>query len=276
MIESINIVKFSVTELINFFTLERIIIMEYGLIGEKLGHSYSKIIHGKLASYEYSLIELDKKELDIFLREKNFKGVNVTIPYKTTVIPYLDSLDASARKIGAVNAIVNQNGRLIGYNTDYYGFLYTLEHHNIKIKDEKVIVLGNGGAAKAIITVLKDLKASEIIIVSRSLDNNTISYEECYKNHTDGKVIVNCTPVGMYPNIDSSPLNLENFNSCTHLIDLIYNPDQTKLLKEASQKGIYGVGGLEMLIAQAKVAAEYFLDTQIDNSKIQDIKKDIQ
>ncbi len=249
--------------------------MEYGLIGEKLGHSYSKVIHEKLADYEYNLIELDLNELDTFLRDKRFKGVNVTIPYKTTVIPYLDSLDDSARKIGAVNTVVNKNGKLKGYNTDYYGFLYTLDHHKVEIKGEKIIVLGNGGAAKAVIAALEDLHAGEIIIVSRSLGDNTISFEECYKNHTDGKVIINCTPVGMYPEIDVSPLKLENFNSCTHVIDLIYNPSQTKLLKEAKKKGIYAINGLEMLIAQAKVALEYFLNIKIDNSKIQLIKQEL-
>jgi len=250
-------------------------IMEYGLLGEKLGHSYSKIIHEKLANYEYNLIELSKDELDTFLKERNFKGVNVTIPYKTTVIPYLDELDDSARKIGAVNTIVNKAGKLKGYNTDYYGFIYTLDHHKVKVKDEKIIVIGNGGAAKAIIAALEALQAREIIVVGRTLRDRTISYEECYKNHTNGKVIVNCTPVGMYPNIDESPLNLENFSSCTHVVDLIYNPGETKLLKEAREKGIIGVNGLDMLIAQAKVAAEYFLDTKIDNSKIQTIKEEL-
>ena len=250
-------------------------IMEYGLIGEKLGHSYSKIIHERLADYKYNLIELDINELDTFLKEKKFKGVNVTIPYKTTVIPYLDSLDDSARKIGAVNTIVNNNGKLKGYNTDYYGFLYTLEHHKVSIKGEKIIVLGNGGSAKAIIAALEDLQAGQIIIVGRTLRDNTISFEECYKNHTDAKVIVNCTPVGMYPNLDESPLNLETFNSCSHVIDLIYNPAKTKLLTEAAKKGIYGVNGLDMLIAQAKVAAEYFLNININNSEIQKIKKEL-
>lgn len=247
--------------------------MEYGLIGEKLGHSFSKNIHEKLTNYKYDLVELNKNELDNFLKEKNFKGINVTIPYKTTVIPYLDFMDESAKKIGAVNTIVNKNNVLMGYNTDYHGFLYTLEHHKVNVKGKKVIVLGNGGASRAVIAVLRDLKAGEIIVVGRTLRDNSITFEECYKNHTDGEIIINTTPVGMYPKVDASPLELESFNSCSHVIDLIYNPSQTKLLIEANEKGIYGVNGLEMLIAQAKVAAENFLDIKIDSNKIQEIHK---
>lgn len=249
--------------------------MEYGLIGEKLGHSYSKPIHEKLADYEYKLIELNKDELDIFLKEKNFKGINVTIPYKNTVIPYLDEIDKSAKKLGAVNTIINKGNRLIGYNTDYDGFLYTLDHHKIHITGKKVIVLGNGGASKAVIAVLEDLNAREIVVVGRTLRGNTISFEECYSKHTDGQVIINCTPVGMFPKEDESPLDLSSFNSCTHVIDLIYNPSQTKLLGQASRQVIYTVNGLEMLIAQAKFAVEYFLDSKIDNSKIQEVHQEL-
>lgn len=234
--------------------------MEYGLIGEKLGHSFSKEIHEKLTNYKYDLVELDRKELDVFFKEKKFKGINVTIPYKTTVIPYLDYMDESAKKIGAVNTIVNKSNMLKGYNTDYHGFLYTLEHHKVNVKGKKVIVLGNGGASRAVIAVLKDLKAGEIITVGRTLRDNSISFEECYENHTDGEIIINTTPVGMYPKVDASPLELETFNSCTHVIDLIYNPSQTKLLREANKKDIYEINGLEMLIAQAKVSSKYFLD----------------
>lgn len=247
--------------------------MKYGLIGEKLGHSFSKEIHEEMNNYKYDLIELDKNELDAFLKEKNFKGINVTIPYKTTVIPYLDFLDENAKKIGAVNTIVNKNNLLKGYNTDYDGFLYTLEHHKVNIEGKKVIVLGNGGASRAVIAVLKDLKAGEIITVGRTLRDDSISFEECYENHTDGEIIINTTPVGMYPGVDASPLELKTFNSCSHVIDLIYNPLETKLLRQAKEKDFYIINGLEMLVAQAKVAAEYFLDTKIDNSKIQEIYK---
>lgn len=267
----LNLSFFIIEYLLIIIFFEGSYIMEYGLIGEKLGHSFSKPIHEMLADYQYNLIELNKDQLDDFLRDKNFKGINVTIPYKSAVIPHLDYLDKSAKEIGAVNTIVNKNNKLSGYNTDYYGFLYTLEHHDIDIEGQKIIVLGNGGAAKAVTTVLEDLNAGEIVIVGRTIRSNTISFEDCYKNHTDGKIIVNCTPLGMYPNVDESPLDLESFRSCNHVIDLIYNPIQTRLLKQAKDKGIYPINGLEMLIAQAKVAAEYFLDTNIDNHKIQEI-----
>ncbi len=249
--------------------------MKYGLIGEKLGHSFSKLIHEKIWDYKYDLLELTRDELDSFLEERDFKGVNVTIPYKSEVISYLDEIDESADKIGAVNTIVNKKGKLLGYNTDYYGFIYTLNKHNVGIEGEKVIVLGNGGAAKAVITGLEDLKAGEIVVVGRTLRANTISFEDCYKDHTDAKVIVNATPVGMYPEINASPLNLESFADCSHVIDLIYNPLETKLLNQTSQMGMVSINGLEMLIAQAKVAAEYFLDTSIDNSVIDKIYKEI-
>ena len=249
--------------------------MKYGLIGEKLGHSYSKVIHERIVDKEYHLIELSLNELDVFLKERNFKGVNVTIPYKNTVMTYLDEIDDSARKIGAVNTIVNDGDKLIGYNTDYHGFLYTLENHNISVKGEKVIVLGNGGASKAVIAVLEDLGAEEISVVARTQRGDSISFEECYKNHTDGKIIINSTPVGMYPKVDASPLNLETFKSCRYLVDLIYNPSETMIMKQARIQGIYTVNGLEMLVAQAKFAAEYFHNIKIDNSIIKKVHEEL-
>lgn len=250
--------------------------MEYGLIGEKLGHSFSKTIHERLASYEYNLIELNPDEIERFFIKRNFKGINVTIPYKSLVIPFLDSIDESAKKIGAVNTIVNDKNKLRGYNTDYYGFLYTLEHNKIDVKNKKVIILGNGGASKAVIAVLDHLQAGEIIIVGRTLRDKTISFEECYDKHLDGEIIINTTPVGMYPATEASPINLEKFNSCSHVVDLIYNPLQTKFLDQANTLGIKGVNGLEMLIAQAKVAAQYFLDSYIKDDKIEAIYKELQ
>jgi shikimate dehydrogenase len=249
--------------------------MEYGLIGEKLGHSFSKPIHEKLADYKYQLFELDKNELDEFLKNKDFKGINVTIPYKTMVIPYLDYIDESASKIGAVNTIVNRGGKLSGYNTDYYGFLYTLLHNNVNVVDKKILVIGNGGASKAVIAVLDHLKAKEIIVVGRTLRENTISFEECYEKHINCEIIINTTPVGMYPNTNATPLDLDKFRLCTDAVDLIYNPLQTTFLKDAKEHGIKGVNGLEMLIAQAKVAAEYFLDKKIDEERIQEIYEEM-
>lgn len=245
--------------------------MEYGLIGEKLGHSYSKIIHEKLADYTYDLCPLSRDEFKPFMEKREFKAINVTIPYKCDVIPYLDELDEHATAIGAVNTIVHKNGKLIGHNTDFSGFLYTIEHHNISIRNKKVLVIGNGGASKAVIAVLKKLEAKEIVIVKVNKAEGTITYEECYANHTDVQVIVNTSPVGMFPNIDATPIDLPVFHCCEAVLDIIYNPLKTKLMLQAEELGIPAVNGLEMLISQAKYAVEFFLDQTISNDCIESI-----
>lgn len=173
--------------------------MRYGLIGEKLGHSFSKIIHEKLADYTYDLIPLSLEELDVFMREKEFSAINVTIPYKETVIPYLDEVDPKAAKMGAVNTVVQRNGKLFGYNTDYFGFRYMLEHNHIQIAGKKVLVLGRGGASKAVIAVLEDMGAAEIHTIYYKIAEDSISYETCYALHTDAQVIVNTTACGHVP-----------------------------------------------------------------------------
>lgn len=249
--------------------------MQYGLIGEKLGHSYSKLIHEKLADYTYDLCPLSQEELPEFMKEKNFLAINVTIPYKKAVIPYLDELDENAGAIGAVNTIVNKNGRLIGHNTDFSGFHYMIMHNNIAVQGKKVLVLGSGGAAQAVIAVLKKLEAKEILVVSRRPGEGVVTYEECSRSHTDAQVIVNTTPVGMYPNTDASPLSLIPFALCEAVLDIIYNPGETKLTKEATSLGIQSVTGLTMLVAQALYACEFFLDTTLDKAKIDEISKEI-
>ena len=243
----------------------------YGLLGEHLSHSYSKQIHEALADYTYDLIELTKEEVKKFMTAKNFSAVNVTIPYKTEVIPYLDVLDDRAKKIGAVNTVVNRNGILTGYNTDYYGFLYTLQKNNIKITGEKVLVLGNGGAAKAVLAVLSALNAKEIIIVKRTSGDGVCSYEEAYALHSDATVLINTSPVGMYPKIDDTPTPLTAFANLTAVVDIIYNPEVTKLLAEAKNRGLIAVNGLEMLVAQAFYAVQYFLDRKLPEEKIEEV-----
>lgn len=250
--------------------------MRYGLIGERLGHSFSKIIHEKLADYSYDLIPLSKEEFKRFMEEKPFDAINVTIPYKCDVIPYLSKIDDSAKAIGAVNAIVNTNGILTGYNTDYSGFLYTLNKHNISITGEKVLVLGYGGASKAVLAVLKDLNAGNIVIANRSQKEGVITYEEAIKFHTDATVIINTTPVGMYPNVDASPIDLTPFTTLSAVVDIIYNPLTTKLLEDAKNKGVIAVNGLEMLIAQAKYAVEHFIDTKIDDAVIEELRLELE
>lgn len=249
--------------------------MRYGLIGEKLGHSYSKVIHEKLADYIYDLIPLDSEEFHGFMEKKDFTAINVTIPYKQKVIPYLDELHETAKAVGAVNTIVNNNGILTGYNTDFYGFEYMLIHNNIEIKGKKCLVLGNGGAARAVVAVLEHLKAGEILIVSRRPSESTISYEDCYQDHSDSDVIINTTPLGMYPNIDASPLDLTTFKKCQAVVDLIYNPLDTKLTLQARELGIKSVTGLLMLVAQAKQAIEYFLGTKIEDDAIDKITNEL-
>jgi Shikimate 5-dehydrogenase len=252
--------------------------MRYGLIGEKLGHSYSKIIHEKLADYTYDLIPLSREEFASFMQKKDFTAINVTIPYKQDVIPYLDELHPLALEIGAVNTIVNKSGHFIGYNTDFYGFHYMLVHNQIEVSGRKCLILGTGGTSHTVRAVLKHMGASEIRIVSRKGPedaSDTISYETCYSQHTDAAIIVNTTPLGMYPNIDATPLELSTFHSCEAVIDVIFNPGKTKLTLQAEALGIKAVTGLEMLVAQAKQAIEYFLDKRLEDDVIDEIYQEL-
>ena len=247
----------------------------YGLIGEKLGHSYSKIIHEQLADYTYDLIPLTKDEFTSFMEKHDFTAINVTIPYKQDVIPYLDELSDAAKAIGAVNCIVNKGGKLYGHNTDYAGFLYTLRKNNIKITGEKVLVLGNGGAAKAIVAALNSLQPKELITVKYKEEPGVITYEQAVRMHTDASVIVNTSPVGMYPKVDASPMDIAPYRALNAVVDIIYNPTTTKLLAQAKERGIIAVNGLEMLVAQAKYAVELFLDTTMPDEKIEEVMKNL-
>ena len=233
--------------------------MEYGLIGEKLGHSFSREIQNLLASYTYDLKELPKNELDTFMKSRNFKGVNVTIPYKESVIPYLDEIDEAAKAIGAVNTIVNREGRLIGYNTDFYGMRELLLSRSIRIEKRFVAVLGTGGTSKTACAVAKSLGASRIVRVSRNPHSDgDISYDELEAIKTDIQIIINTTPVGMYPNENCAPLDIDGFSALEGVVDAIYNPLRTKLISDARARQIRAAGGLYMLAAQAARAAELF------------------
>ncbi len=245
--------------------------MDYGLIGEKLGHSYSKDIHEMLADYKYDLYPLEKDEFKPFMERHDFKAINVTIPYKQDVIPYLDEIDENAKAIGAVNTIVNKNGRLCGHNTDFSGFLYMLQKHNIDVAGKKCVVLGAGGASKAVVAVLNKLGAGEVVIVDIVKTEHSITYEECFERHADADFIANASPVGMYPKCDLSPVDLTRFPKCKAVADVIYNPLQTKLITQAKDLGMTGVNGLEMLVAQALYAVEFFLDTKLDEAKIDEV-----
>lgn len=249
----------------------------YGLVGEKLSHSFSKIIHEKLADYNYELLPMTLQELDAFMTDRKFDGINVTIPYKLTVMQYCDIIDDSAQKIGAVNTIINQDGKLIGYNTDFKGFLYSLTANDIEITGKNVMILGTGGTCKTTKAVCEYLKAKKITIVSRHASDSAISYEQAYSDEftKDTQVIINSTPIGMYPDIYCTPIDISQFSSLEAIADVIYNPLKTRLLLDAKSKGLKYTNGLQMLVAQAKYACELFLDKTIPDSEIDIIHDDI-
>ncbi len=239
--------------------------MKCGLLGSKLQHSYSPEIHKYFGDYDYSLFELEPEALPCFLKEKAFHGINVTIPYKKAVIPYCDRLTEVAHKLGAVNTIIrNTDGALIGHNTDYYGFQSMVEHSKLIPTGKKVLVLGSGGASNTVCTVLQELGA-QVVVISR---HGTNHYGNLHL-HRDAAIIVNTTPVGMYPKNGEAPLSLNNFPQLEGVLDLIYNPGRTQLLIEAEERKLITENGLWMLIAQAKESAELFTNSKIPDSKIQ-------
>ena len=238
--------------------------MRCGLLGRKLGHSYSPQIHSHLASYSYTLFEKEPQELEDFLKNGDFTGINVTIPYKKDVIPFLAELTPTAQRMGAVNTIVRRSdGSLIGHNTDYFGFHSMVMKTGLNVAGKKVLVLGSGGASNTAVVVLRELGA-EVIIVSRSGENN---YDKLHL-HSDAAVIVNTTPVGMYPNTGVSPVELDLFPKLEGVLDVIYNPARTRLLLDAQKRGLVTMNGLWMLVAQAKESAEWFAGHTMDDEKI--------
>ena len=243
----------------------------YGLIGEHLSHSFSKEIHESIADYRYDLIPLDKEAFCSFMEDRDFAAVNVTIPYKKAVIPYLDELDEAAQAIGAVNTVVNRDGKLYGYNTDYTGFQYMVRKHGVHRNGKKVLIIGNGGASAAVQAVVRHEGAAQMVIVDIVEGNGAISYEECYRSHLDAQVIINTSPVGMYPHGDAAPVDLERFARCEAVMDVIYNPLMTRLCQQARKRGLVHVNGLEMLVAQAKQAVEHFLDKPVNDEVIDEI-----
>ena len=248
---------------------------KYGCIGKKLTHSFSKEIHMKLANYKYELIELAEEEIANFFEDKAFAGINVTMPYKQTVIPYLDSVSDIARRIGAVNTIINKDGKLSGYNTDYYGMKALIERVGLELSGKKVLILGTGGTGKTAQIVAQDMGACEILTVSRIKTDENITYEEAVTLHSNANVIINTTPLGMYPNLDSKPIDISYFSNLEGVIDAIYNPLCTNLVLDAKSRGIKTEGGLYMLVMQAVVAAEKFLDTKISKDVVDKVFRSI-
>lgn len=244
--------------------------MVYGLLGRTLRHSYSPQIHALLGDYEYRLFEVEPQDLEAFLKKREFGGINVTIPYKKDVLPYLSGISDNAKRIGAVNTIiVKEDGGLYGDNTDYDGFLRLVQKSGFQVKGKKALVLGTGGASLPISAVLSDLGAREVVFISRSGENN---YQNL-SHHADADFIVNTTPVGMYPNNLKAPLSLSEFPKLSGVLDVVYNPQKTKLILDAERLGIPAYSGLLMLVAQGKRAAELFLGHDIPDSETDRIFK---
>ena len=233
--------------------------MEYGLIGGRLGHSYSKVIHEMLCGYRYDLCPLPtEEEVRAFMTRRQFRAINVTIPYKLVVMEYCSYIDPHAKAINAVNTIVNRNGLLYGYNTDYPGFSYLCDAHEVEFKDRTVLILGTGGTHNTTWAVAHDRGAKQIYTVSRHPDpeKGELTYAQALT--TGAQIIINTTPVGMYPNVGVSALDIISMPGLEAVIDVIYNPDKTELILRAEELGVpVAVGGLEMLVAQAVYAAEF-------------------
>ena len=236
----------------------------YGLLGRKLGHSWSPSIHGALGLEGYRLIELEPEELPAFLARPDIGGLNVTIPYKRDVMPLCDEIDAAAQAIGSVNTLVRRaDGKLCAWNTDAVGFRWMAARAGISLAGKKVVILGSGGASLTAQAVAKLEQAGEVVVISRNGENN---YDNLHR-HADAQIVVNCTPVGMYPAVGEAPLDLRSFPACEGVLEMIYNPRRTALLLQAEELGIPCSDGLPMLVAQAKAAEEHFFDKTIPDSE---------
>ena len=245
--------------------------MEYGLLGEKLGHSFSPQIHSALADYDYRLYPTPPEAVEELFRRREFKGLNVTIPYKQTVIPLCDEVDPRAAVIGAVNTVVNRDGRLTGYNTDIDGLIYLAKRTGVEMAGKKVVILGSGGTSRTAQASAQELGAADIVVVSRHGEDN---YENLSR-HANAQVLINTTPVGMYPNCGVSPVSLEIFPRLEGVLDVVYNPLRTALLMEAEAREIPCSCGLPMLVAQARRAAELFTGAHIPERRLEEVVSDL-
>ncbi|MBQ9745152.1 MAG: shikimate dehydrogenase [Clostridia bacterium] len=251
--------------------------MKYGVIGEHLKHSFSKEIHEKIANYKYDICEVEPNKLGELLTKAEFNGINVTIPYKEKVIPYLCSISDKAKRIGAVNTVVNKDGMLYGYNTDYMGMKALILRNGIDLSGKKALIMGNGGTAKTGHCVLADLGAKEIIHVGREFENPDVLYGDVVKLHSDADFILNTTPVGMFPKNEGKIIDIADFPKLMGLIDVVYNPLRTNIVLDAKEKGIPAESGLYMLVSQAVYASEFFTGEkyapEIQDSVFKDILK---
>lgn len=242
--------------------------MKYGLIGEHLTHSYSCEIHAQIADYEYELHELRPDELGEFMTKREFNAINVTIPYKQAVIPYLDEISETAKRIGAVNTVVNRSGKLYGDNTDFPGMLALAKHAGVDMKGKKVLILGTGGASKTAHALAEFMGAKSVDYVSRSGKGGSITYEQAVQEHNDAQIIINATPAGMFPKVGGRPMDISSFPKLEGVLDAIYNPLRTNLILDAQERGIPAEGGLYMLSAQAVYASAVFRSIELDESLI--------
>ena len=242
--------------------------MRYGLIGKKLGHSFSPELHRLIGGYHYELMELPESLLAGFFTQREFDGINVTIPYKQSVLPYLDKIDSSASAIGAVNTVVNRQGKLYGYNTDFGGMIALIRRMGLDLRGKKVLILGTGGTAQTARACTGTLGAAEIHLVSRSNRGDALTYPEAMTQYADADILINATPVGMFPDADSCPIALSAFPQLCGVVDMVYNPLQTRLVLEARQRGILAEGGLYMLVAQAALASELFTGKSVPEAAV--------
>lgn len=256
--------------------------MNYGCIGEHLPHSFSKIIHEKIESYDYCLRELTPDEVGPFLQKADFCGINVTIPYKQTVIPYLDSIDEMAKAIGAVNTVVNRNGALYGYNTDFGGLSALIARIGLSLPGKKVLIIGTGGTAKTAHAVAEAKGARGVLHISPFDEPGAISYDEAYEKHADTEIVINTSPCGMYPKLDGYPadqngipFSLERFSALEGVVDVVYNPLRTRLVLDARKRGLRAECGLYMLVAQAVFAAEHFTGKTYETALIDRVFNEI-
>ncbi len=249
--------------------------MEYGLIGEKLGHSFSREVHNSLAGYNYELKELAPTDLVSFMQSKNFKAINVTIPYKQAVIPHLHFVDETAKAIGAVNTVVNKNGLLYGYNTDFGGMKALIERENIEIFGKKVLILGTGGTSKTAFSVAKSLGAKEIVFVSRHPSGGEVSYGQAPILHADAEIIINTTPCGMLGSAQEMPISPALFPHLKGAVDAVYNPLRTPFILAAKKQGAKAAGGLYMLTMQAVLASQIFTGAEIPQEKAEKAYKNL-
>lgn len=249
--------------------------MEYGLIGEHLPHSFSPEIHKKIGDYKYEIKELRPEELESFIKAKDFKGINITIPYKQAVIPFLDEIDEAAKEICAVNTVVNRGGKLFGYNTDFGGLKALFERAGISVSGKKAIILGNGGTSHTAEAVLKNLGAQTILKTDLVQSEGVITNEEAVLRHSDAEILVNTTPCGMFPKLSGMAVDPADFPNLEGAIDVVYNPLRTDFVQRAQSLGIPAAAGLYMLVMQAILAAEHFFDKPVPREKAESIYQEL-